>query len=104
MDIVDYCHTLEVGDMNNDGDLDVVAGKFERQDGLSPSPYPLYVFFNNGSQNWIKQEISNVGIYCGIIGDIGKDGILDIVGCRSYWKGPLEIWRGYYSSTPVPTC
>jgi hypothetical protein len=44
----------------------------------------------------VKQEISTVGIYSGVIGDIGKDGLLDIVGVRSYWKGPLQIWRGYF--------
>jgi len=100
---VDFCHTLGVGDMNGDGYLDVVAGEMETQDGLNPGPYPLYVFFNDGNGSWIKQEISDVGIYSGSIGDIGNDGILDVVGCRSYWEGPLEIWRGYYSSDLVPT-
>jgi hypothetical protein len=105
---VDFCHTLGVGDMNNDGYLDVVAGEMERHDELNPGVFPLYVFLNDGSQNWTKQEISDVGIYSGTLGDIGNDGILDIVGCRSYWKGPLEIWRGYNltdppTATPIPT-
>ena len=69
---VDFCHTLGVADMNNDGYLDVVAGEMERHDELNPGVFPLYVFFNDGSQNWTKQEISDVGIYSGTI--------------RGYWK------------------
>ena len=91
---VDYCHTLQVGDMNNDGFLDIVAGKFEREDGAIPGPFPLYVFLNNGNDHWVRVEVSNVGIYSAVLGDVGNDGVLDIVGSRSYWKGPLQIWRG----------
>jgi hypothetical protein len=91
---VDYCHTLQVGDVNNDGYLDVVAGKFERHDGAIPPPYPLYVFCNGGDGlSWDVAEVSDLGIYTGVIGDIGNDGDLDIVSSRSYWKGPVEIWE-----------
>ena len=95
---VDYCHTLETGDMDNDGDIDVVAGKFERDDGAIPAPYPLYVFCNDGNGlSWEIKQIDSVGIYNGVIGDIGNDGDLDIVGSRSYWKGPIEIWENMNS-------
>jgi hypothetical protein len=92
---LDYCHTLQAGDMNNDGHIDVVVGKFERPDGAIPPPYSLRVYYNmNGDGLSLNvTEVSSLGIYTGVIGDIGNDGDLDIVGSRSYWKGPIEIWE-----------
>jgi hypothetical protein len=92
---LDCCHTLQAGDMNNDGYIDVVAGKLERNDVSIPPPYPLRVYCNREGNglSWNVIEISDVGIYSGVIGDIGNDGDLDIVGSRSYWKGPIEIWE-----------
>jgi hypothetical protein len=81
--------------MNNDGFLDIVAGKLEREDGAILAPFPLYVFLNNVNNHWVRVEVSNFGIYSAVLGDIGNDGVLDIVGSRSYWKGPLQIWRGH---------
>jgi len=96
IDYFDYGHTLQAGDMDNDGDVDVVVGKFERDvPPLIPSPFPLKVYYNKGGNglSWDVQEVDNVGIYTGVIGDIGNDGDLDIVGSRSYWKGPVEMWE-----------
>jgi len=92
---LDYCHTLQAGDMNNDNYIDVVAGKFERDDGSIPPPYPLRVYYSREGDglSWDVIEVSDLGIYSGVIGDIGNDGDLDIVGSRSYWKGPIEIWK-----------
>jgi len=91
--VFDYCQTLQAGDMDNDGDIDVVAGKFERDDGAIPSPFPLKIYFNKGGDglSWDEIKIDDLGIYHGILGDIGDDGDLDIVGSRSYYKGPIEI-------------
>ena len=98
---LDYCHTLLVGDLNLDGFSDVVAAKFERQDGVIPSPYNVRVYYNSGDGlSWIISEVSSLGIYQGGLADIGSDGDLDIVGSRSYWKGPIEI---FVNSAPPET-
>jgi hypothetical protein len=101
---VDCCHTLLVGDMNHDGYLDVVAAKFERSDGLIPPPYPIKVFYNNGdSLRWNESVVSDVGLYKGVLGDIGNDGYLDIIGSHGYLISPVEIWVNSPNSTPNST-
>jgi hypothetical protein len=98
---LDYCHTLLVGDLNLDGFPDVVAAKFERHDGAIPSPYNVRVYYNSGNGlSWTIAEVSDLGIYQGGLADIGNDGDLDIIGSRSYWKGPIEIFVN--SAPPEP--
>jgi hypothetical protein len=101
---LDYCHTLQAGDMDNDGDIDLVAGKFERPDNAISPPYVLKVYYNKNGDglSWNVQEVDNLGIYTGVIGDIGNDGDLDIVGSRSYWKGPIEIRENKRSDDKLP--
>ena len=102
IDQLDYCHTLLVGDLNRDGFTDVVSAKFERHDGVIPSPYPVRIYYNSGNGlNWTIVEMSNLGMYQGRLADIGNDGDLDIVGSRSYWKGPIEIFIN--PAPPEPT-
>jgi hypothetical protein len=100
---LDYCHTLQAGDMDNDGDIDVVVGKFERADGAIPPPYSLRVYCNRKGDglSWNVTEVSDLGIYTGVLGDIGNDGDLDVVGSRSYWKGPIEIWENKISDNKL---
>jgi hypothetical protein len=99
---VDCCHTLLVGDMNHDGHLDVVAAKFNRSDGAIPPPFPIKVFYNNGdSLSWNETLVSDLGIYKAVLGDIGNDGYLDIIGSHGYLEPPVDIWVN--SPTPTPT-
>lgn len=94
----DWCETVDIADVDNDGNLDVLAAKFQRHDPQNydnKPPYPVVVFYNiNGDGlTWQSQELSDKGIYAGILGDVGSDGDLDVLGPRSYWTGPIEMWE-----------
>ena len=97
--VFDFCETLDAGDIDNDGDIDIVAAKYERdhktKKWMNQPPYPVVVFYNldgDGSR-WQQQVLSKKGIYAGVLGDVGSDGDLDIVGPRSYWKGPTDMYE-----------
>ncbi len=87
--VVDYCHTLRLGDIDRDGELDIVAANSMR----SPSPR-LYVIYNNGKgTSWSTSTVDYKSLYKGSIGDIGNDGDLDIVSSTSWEDTPLNIWE-----------
>lgn len=92
---IDYCHTLQAADMDNDGDIDVVVGEMEKSD----DPDEIIIFRNEGnSLTWFRQSIANKSIYSGIVVDIGSDGDMDIVANRNWNQAPLEIWENDLNS------
>ena len=94
---VDNCHTLQVADMDNDGDLDVVAGR------LRDDPFlPLYIFYNAGGGNsWIQVLIYEGGCYSGKVGDIDNDGDLDFVSSKTWVNAPVYILRNQHVVLPI---
>ncbi len=95
----DFCQTLDVGDINKDGKEDVFAARFSRHDNAFPPPFPIVVYYNTGKgAGWVRQELADSAMYHGILGDLGSDGDLDIVGVKSYYTGPAEIWENRLES------
>jgi len=108
IDRFDFCQTLDAGDVDNDGDIDILAAKFERapnegKQWRNEPPFPVVVFRNVDGQGtaWAQEVLSQDGLYAGVFGDIGSDGDLDIVGPRTYWAGPLRIWENKRSDRPL---
>ncbi len=108
VDRFDFCQTLDAGDVDNDGDLDILAAKFERapNEGTqwrNEPPYPIVVFYNADGQGtaWAKDVLAEDGMYAGVLGDVGSDGDLDIVGPKSYWVGPIKLWENTLSDRPL---
>ncbi len=74
-------HTIQVFDMDCDGDYDVLAGfNKSRAIGLGEKETPVYIFLNQGDNlKWKKQLLTNDGIYNGQVGDLDGDGDNDIL-------------------------
>jgi len=90
---VDHAHTLQPADADLDGDMDLFSAQMV--DGSSP--YPVLLFINEGAGlSWTPQELASTGIYSGVIGDIGNDGDIDLIGVRSIELDEpkhLELWE-----------
>lgn len=73
-------HTLQVFDMDLDGDYDVLAGmNRSRAKALGLEKWPVFVYVNqSNNQLWQRYHVTEVGIYNGQVGDLEGDGDYDI--------------------------
>ncbi len=72
-DEIDRARSIEVFDMDGDGDTDLLTGS--REEGIM-------WWENDGDQNFTKQSISNTNIWMILAIDMDKDGDMDIVGSK----------------------
>jgi hypothetical protein len=86
-------HKLQLGDINKDGRLDVVAG-------LELAELSIYLSKGDASFTFTKQVLSTNGLHNQRLGDIGNDGDLDIFGANYLNNPPVELWE---NTTPVTT-
>lgn len=89
---LDYVHTLQAADFDQDGDLDVLAGSMIKVPGVVGN---VMVFHNLGDNQgiWTYTTLATTGIYSGVVGDIQADNDPDIVGVRRYDQEIIEYWR-----------
>lgn len=83
-------HSLGVGDMDGDGDLDVVTA--EMHQGANPDEVRVYINKGKGL-SWKKQVVATTGSHNTRLVDLGGDGDLDIFGAN--WSGSkkVELWE-----------
>ncbi len=87
---LDYDHSIQIGDIDLDGDLDVVAA--EMHQSSDPDEVVVYYNLDGIGTSWDRQVIDTDGSHNIRVIDIDDDGDLDIVGAN--WRGgPVSLWR-----------
>lgn len=94
-DAVAFAHGLAIGDMNHDGELDVVMAEMQQ----SPEKR-LIVYVNEGhAVKWRAQVIATTGSHNICLADTRGDGRLDIVGANhSGSPQSIELWENLSTS------
>jgi hypothetical protein len=89
---VEQAHTLQAGDVDGDGDVDLVVAQMH----TSADKLIMWVENLDGAFNGTRTSvIGSGGIHNGVLADIGHDGDLDLIG--SNWTGnpPVELWENH---------
>jgi len=102
-----HSHTLEAGDINGDGHLDIMTGEMGQWtlDRGNNEHSRVLVFYGDGKGNFTKQTVSvGQGVHEGRLADLNGDGRLDILGKPFRHHVPrLTIWLNQGSqTTPLP--
>ena len=88
---VDHGHSLQVGDLNGDGHLDIYAGEMYR-----PGPQEKcrqWVLYGDGKGNFTEQLLSTgIGSHESKIGDLDGDGDLDILQKDFQQDQRVDVW------------
>ncbi|MFO1069721.1 MAG: VCBS repeat-containing protein [Geminicoccaceae bacterium] len=86
---VERAHTLQAGDVDLDGDTDVVVGQLH-----TSAAKEIRVYYNTDRAGtaWRYQRIGTGGLHNGILKDIDRDGDLDLFGANFTGNAPVRLW------------
>ena len=91
IETVDHGHTLQVGDINGDGNLDIYTA--EMKDPGAGEIAKQYVLYGDGKGNFTIQIVSiGIGTHEGKLGDLDGDGDLDILQKDFRNQKRVDVW------------
>ncbi|MCI0393226.1 MAG: FG-GAP-like repeat-containing protein [Acidobacteria bacterium] len=92
-------HTLDIGDINGDGHLDIFAAEMAKWNNNPAAPpdnprATAWILYGDGKGNFQKTElVTGHGWHEGKLGDFDGDGDLDILNKPYTWDAPrVDIW------------
>ena len=97
-------HSLQAGDINQDGNLDIFSAEM-RLNGGNPNA-KMRIFYGDGNGNFTLSEVATgIGNHESRLGDLDGDGDLDILGKPYNWDVPrIDVWlnNGTTRNPPHP--
>lgn len=90
-------HTLEVADIDGDGNLDIFAAemaKWGRTDEINNPTAKAWIWYGDGRGNFRRTVFQEgFGFHEGRVADLNGDGRIDIVSKPYVWKTPrIDVW------------
>lgn len=91
-------HTLEVEDLDGDGDFDVLAAISDV--GVGGASGDSSYWINDGAANWTEAPIDTLLGYQGVVGDSDGDGDPDLLLPAAFSEGPIRHYENVSATVP----